>query len=258
MMLQAVMLLIIYGTVIGSGGNVYVLNGNLKPITFKPSNGQLNDSLKIGGNVVGISYIPNQKTFLILKFSKSNSGNTIFTYTVKDAKNPVRLKIYMSEDGSKWRFVKDEVATEGTHDIILKDIESKSFYIKILCHNALKAGHGTSIIDAIYITVRKVGMSDKIDLNTMQVYLNGMWMPLAGLVTEFLATTIGVATFVDDRRLVMVSSILFFVVVFVLSFVFDLNLMPLMYLFNSVATMVVNAFIYGIAVGFVFSKILKK
>ena len=257
-MLQAVMLLILYGTVIGSGGNVYVLNAKMNPVSFMPSNNLLSESLKIGGDVVGLSYSPNQRAYLILKFVRPNFGNIILTYVVKEAKNPVKLKIYLSRDGHNWRFVKYELATKGIHRVILQNINSKNFYIKILCYGALKGEHGASLIDAIYIVGKKIGLANKIDLNTMQVYLNGMWISLAVLIVEFLAIAIGVATFVEDKRIVLLSSFLCFMAIFVLSFVFNMNGIPLTYLFNSTATMVINTFIYGIVIGFALSKIFKK
>lgn len=257
MVSSVIMLLAIYGLVVGGHGCIYIDTHNFTLAQIHPSPKQMTIALRPGGNLLGMSYDKNEKQpYVILKFDVQN-GDYCLIYLAKcTINNPLRLAIYVSEDGKNWKLVKTEIATTGKHSVLLPSSVIPK-YVKLEGVGSKFGGFGATLFDTVYLVKCKNNKYlYKIDFNNLSVYLAGMWVSLPVLVTMFFSTLFGTSYFISDIKRQFLLSSTIITVAIVLYLLFNINVFPLP--FRNVYVLILDCFIFGIAVGFAFSKVFQQ
>jgi len=257
------MLLVVYGIVIGSADNVgsgiSVNDESGKLITPMPSNEVLTDALRSGGNLVGLSQSVNSKgnAYFILEFSNVTYNNCILEYYVKfdfDGK-PVKLAIYFSKDLKNWTLLKEDIASIGWHKVSIPRTEH--FYVRFEALEPSSGAIGSSFIDEVRIVEGIFTPLDKFDFSSMQVMIAGCWIPITWLVILFLACLVG-ANVTSQEKTALVSAMLAFFVPFTIDIFFSVNVYFLTLLFRSLYALAINSLLFGAFIGFILSYVLNK
>lgn len=250
-------MMIIYGCVISSHGCVYVDSHNFQLLYIYPNDTVMTKALKLGDGILGMTYASTTgKPSITLEFKVNPKRRYALVYkSYSTIRNPLRLAIYISNDGRSWHLVKVDIADNGTHRILLPIAPR---FVKLVGVNTKLGGMGASLFDAVYL-VEVSGNTAvyKIDLGHMQICLGGTWISIFEIPLLLLSSFIGASVFIEDRRSRWIISALATFVPIVAYLVLNLNVYLLIFS-RSLSSLIMDSFIFGIVGGFVFSKVLQK
>ncbi len=254
-MVLLVALMILYGSVIGSHGCVYVDSHNFQLLYIHPNDTVISKALRMGDGLLGMTYASNTgKPSITLAFKVNPKRRYALIYkSYSTIRNPLRLGIYISSDAKKWHLVKIDIADNGTHKILLP-IAPK--LVKLVGVNSKLGGMGASLFDTVYLTeVSGNLVTYKFDLEHMQICLGGVWISIFEIPLLLLSSFIGVSVFVEDKRSRWIIATIVTFIPTVIYLVLNLS----MYIISgSLSSLIMDNFIFGIIGGFFFSKVFQK
>ncbi len=225
----------VYGVVVQMHGCVYVDTPNYHLVTIGPSKDLATYALRSDRYLLGMSYINGRSTWITIRFNVSGRYALVY-YAVSTIGNPVRMAIYASKDGKKWKLVRIDIA-EGMRTVPLP---YGTRYLKLVCVGGKSLGTAASLFKYLYLK-REITIFDKIDLNEMRMLVNGSWIPIPYVVIMFMASYIGASVFDESKMKILISTIATALPLY-LSLQYSLNPYPL----GGVWGVTLGSFIYGL------------